>query len=98
VPRLIGKWIFGCTAFASPSIVAGIGQALDRSAFQHHPSYKTLIPVFVWGSLALAAVVPAILLLGMSGSIWRRVSYLIAVWCLLIFELYWTFLVVIARP
>jgi hypothetical protein len=43
------------------------------------------------GSLALAVLVPAMLLLGSRVPVWQRVSYLIGVWCLLLFELYWTF-------
>jgi hypothetical protein len=54
-----------------------------------------LIPIFVWGSLALAALVPAILLLRSRAPVWHRVSYLIGVWCLLLIELYWTFFSVV---
>jgi len=88
VRTLIAKWIIGCAAFVSPVIVAVIGRRLDHSAFRHDVTYETLIPGFVWGSLALAALAPAILALGSRAPVWQRVSDLIGVWRLLLFELY----------
>src|SRR5579863_7616195 len=91
----IAKWLFGCAAFVSPAVVAVIGQKLDHSPFRQDPTYKSLIPVFVWGSLALSALVPAILVMAARASAWRRVGCLMGIWFLLLVELYWTFFVVL---
>jgi len=82
VRTFVAKWIFGSVAFVSPAVIAAIGQRLDRSAYRHDATYQALIPVFAWGALGLAVVVPAILLLRSHAPVWRRVSYLIGVWCL----------------
>ena len=96
--RPVAKWLLGAAAFVSPLLVALIGQRLDHSAFRNDSMYKALIPFFVFGSLAAAALVPAILLLRSRAPVWRRVGCLVGVWCLLAIELYWTFLsVVLAR-
>ena len=91
----ISKWLFGCAAFVSPVVVAVVGRRLDHSAIRCDPTYKSLIGVLALGSLALAALVPALLLLAWRAPLWRRVSCLIAVWSLLLVELYWTFFSVV---
>ena len=89
--RLTTKWIFGCGAFVSPTVVAVIGQKLDHTSFRNDPTYKSLIPVFVCASLALAVLVPSTLLLCWQAPVWKRLIALVVVWCLLLVQLYWIF-------
>ena len=96
--RLMVKWIVGCVALFLPLIIALIGRELDRSAYRHDATYRALIPAFVYGSLALAALVPAILLMKSRAPTWRRVCCVVVAWCLLLVELYWTFFSVVIAP
>jgi hypothetical protein len=95
---LTAKWVFGVASFILPLIVAVIGRRLDHSVYRTNTTYKSLIPVFVFGSLALAILVPAILVLSSRMPVWCRVGCLVGVWCLLALELYWTFFTVLVAP
>jgi len=92
------KWLIGCAAFAAPVLIAALGRRLDHSAYRHAAIYKSLVPVFAVGSLAVAVLVPAMLLLTSVLPVWRRVGYLIGVWSLLCIELYWLFFTVVVAP
>ena len=95
---LMAKWVFASAAFALPLLVAVIGRKLDHSAFRQDATYKSLLPFIVFGSLALAVLVPAVILLSSRLPKWQRASYLVGVWCLLCLELYYTFFTVVVAP
>ena len=54
------KAIAGLAAFALPSLVAVVGMCLDRSRLRYNVSYAASIPLMLWSSVILAAVVPGV--------------------------------------
>jgi hypothetical protein len=89
------RGLAGFVAFASPAFVCFIGVHLDRSSFRHSPTYKSLIPVVLGGSLLLAAVVPAVLIMISALSLPRRIGLTAAMLCLLVLECGLAFYVVL---
>lgn len=89
------RGLAGSVAFASPALVCIIGMHLDRSSFKHSPTYKSLIPVVLGGSLLLAAVVPAVLIMTSALSLPRRVGLTAAMLCLLALECCLAFYIVL---
>lgn len=76
----------GMIAFALPALIVVPGLRLDQSSLRHDPTYAKLVPVMLWSSVILAAVVPAVLIMTSALSLPRRIGLTIAVWCLLALE------------
>jgi len=76
----------GIVTFTLPALVAVIGVRLDHSTLQRDPRYATLIPVVLWSSVALAALVPAGLIMTSTLSWSRRVGLTVAMLCVLVLE------------
>jgi len=92
------KWLCGIFAFLLPVAVAMMGKRLDHSAYRHDATYKALIPAVVCGALLLATLVPAILLMTSRMRLPYRMGFTVAVWALLVLQLYWVFFVVVVNP
>lgn len=75
-----------------PVAIAVIGTHLDRSDFRHHPVYTSLIPVVCWVTMALATVIPAVLIMRIGMSLPRWVGLTVAVWVSVVVELYLIFI------
>jgi len=56
--RPLFRAFIGIVAFTLPALVIVIGRRLDRSTLQHDPRYATLIPIVLWSSVVLAALLP----------------------------------------
>jgi len=78
--------LVGMVAFAFPALVVVVGLHLDQSSLRHDPKYVKAIPVVLWSSVLLAAVVPAALIMNSALSLPRRIGLTAAVWCLLTLE------------
>jgi len=76
----------GIVTFTLPALVAVIGVRLDHSTLQHDPRYAALVPVVLGSSVALAALVPAGLIMTSTLSWPRRVGWTVAMLCVLILE------------
>jgi hypothetical protein len=76
----------GIVTFTLPALVAVIGVRLDHSTLQHAPGYAALLPVVLWSSVVLAAVVPAGLIMTSRRSWPRRIGWTVAVLCALVLE------------
>lgn len=76
----------GAAAFAVPAVSTVIGIRVDQSSFRYEPAYGALIPAVFYGSVFLAAAVPAALILTSTLSLPRRIGLTAAVWCLLAIE------------
>jgi hypothetical protein len=84
--------IVGLVAFTLPVLVVVIGMRLDRSPIQ--PSdlrYTELIQIVLWGSIALAALVPVALIMTSTLSWPRKLGLTLAMWSLLVLECGLTF-------
>jgi hypothetical protein len=82
------KWLVGNLAFLLPAIMAVVGEYLDRSRFSHDPVYTSLIPFVFWGSVLLAAIIPAALVMTTRMPLSRRIGATGIVWCGLLLEFY----------
>ncbi len=80
------KAIAGLAAFALPSLVAVVGMCLDRSRLRYNASYAASIPLMLWSSVILAAVVPGVLIMKSTLSLPRRIALTAAMLCLLALE------------
>jgi len=78
--------LVGICSFALPALMANIGMRLDESRFRHDPTYRALVPPVMLGSVVLAAVVPAALIMTTALSLPRRIGLAAAVWSLLAIE------------
>ena len=78
-----------------PAGVGLLGRHLDHSQFRDNPLYKALVPVAVWGSLALAVVIPTVLVLTARIPLIYRLALTVGVWVLLALELYCVFVIVV---
>jgi hypothetical protein len=92
------RCLAGAVALLLPAGIAFLASYLDRSKFRNDATYKALIPVVSCGSLVLAVVIPAVLVMSARMPLIYRVVITLAVWLLLAVELYWLFFaVVVAR-
>ena len=82
------KWLLGSLAFLVPAMIAVIGMYLDKSPIRHDSLYKSLVPIVSWGAIILAAIVPTALVVTARMSLPRRASFVVAIWCMLIVQLY----------
>ena len=89
------RWAVGVVTFALPAIVAGLGIRLDHSSLRNEPSYAAAAPIMIWGSIFLAVLVPASLILTSQQSWPRRIALTLAIWCLLALECAVAFFVVL---
>jgi len=80
------RWAVGVVTFSLPAIVAAIGIRLDHSSLRNDASYADAAPIMIWGSLFLAVLVPASLILTSKQSWPRRIGLTLAVLCLLAAE------------
>jgi hypothetical protein len=87
----------GIVTFTLPALVAVIGVSLDDSTPQHDPRYAALIPVVLWSSVVLAALVPAGLIMTSTLSWPRRVGMTVAMLCVLVLECGLTGYIVLMR-
>ena len=78
--------IVGIVAFTLPVLVVAIGMHLDRPPIRPADRYAALIPILLWGSIAVAALVPAAVIITSKLSWPRRIGLTVAVLCLLILE------------
>ena len=63
-----------------------VGLRLDRSSIRNAPAYAALIPVAVLSGVALAAIVPSILIARIRRPRPQRVGLIIGMLCLLALE------------
>jgi hypothetical protein len=92
------RCLAGVLALLLPAGVAFLARYLDRSKFRSDATYKALFPVVVCGSLLLAVLIPAVLVMTARIPLIYRVVITLAAWLLLAVELYWLFFtVVVAR-
>jgi hypothetical protein len=84
--RAATKTFAGIVTFTLPVVVAAIGVRLDHSTLQHDTRYVASIPLMLWSSVGLAAVVPAALIMTSKLSWPRRVGLTVAMLCLLALE------------
>ena len=80
------SWLAGASCFLLPTAVAVIASYLDRSSLRHDPRYVAAIPPVVTTSIAIAAIVPAVLIARSSMSRARRIASISAALALLLVE------------
>ena len=80
------KRIIGIVAFSLPGLLTVLAMRLDRSGLGHDPTYARLIPPVMWGSLLVASIVPAALILRSAMSLPKRIALTAATWALLAIE------------
>lgn len=84
--------IVGLIAFTLPVLVVVVGMHLDRSPMRvGDQTSPLLIEIVLWGSIAVAALIPAALILTSALSWPRRVVLTVATLCLLVLECGLTF-------
>src|SRR5215467_9871216 len=85
------RWVVGIIAFALPVLAVAIGLRLDHSSLRRNPTYTASVPFMLFGSILLAAIVPAALILSSKQSLLRRLGLTIATLGLLALECAITF-------
>ncbi len=85
------RWVAGIIAFALPVLAVAIGLRLDHSSPRRNPTYTASVPFMLFGSIFLAAIVPAAPILSSKQSLLRRVGLTIATLGLLALECAITF-------
>ena len=80
------RWLAGASCFLLPAVIAVIASYLDQSPVRHDPRYVGAIPWVVTTSVAIATIVPGVLIARSSMSFARRVGAICATLFLLAVE------------
>ena len=82
------RWLWGSVTFLLPAMAAICGELLDGSRFGHDPHYTALIPYVFWGAVLLAALIPAMLIMGTRMALLHRIGATGLLWCGLLLQFY----------